>query len=155
MNAIASKSRMRFGLRHVGLLVVFLAAMSLMACPVVIPVAVHYFKTDDNYVAEADVSSSADEVWAAIVRLGKQAEADGRAKIIESNDTKRLMEITDGVQTANLEVITLEESKSRVTIVASLPKGEERKGEREEELAMSMMKGLCAEAKAGCKFVKQ
>jgi len=154
MNVIASKSRMRFGLRPVGLLVVFLAAMSLLAC-VVIPIAVYYSKTDDNYVAEADASSSADEVWVAVVRLGKQAEADGRAKIIESNDTKRLMEITDGVQTANLKIIPLEESKSRVTIVASLPKGEEGKGEREEELAMSMMKGLCAEAKARCKFIKK
>jgi hypothetical protein len=141
--------------RSVGLLIVLLVATSLLACPVVIPVAVHYFKTDDNYVAEADVSSSADEVWAAIVRLGKQAESDGRAKIIESNDTKRLMEITDGVQTANLKVIPLEESKSSVTIVASLPKGEEIEKEREKELALSMMKGLCGEAKAGCKFVKK
>ena len=155
MNVIASKSRMRFGLRPVGLLVVFLAAMSLMACPVVIPVAVHYFKTDDNYVAEADVSSSADEVWAAIVRRGKQAEADGRAKIIDSNDTKRTMKITDGVQTANLKVLSLEENKSRVTIVASLPKGEEGEKEREKELALSMMEGLCEEAKAGCKLIKE
>ena len=141
--------------RSVGLLIVLLVATSLLACFAAIPIAVYYSKTDDNYVAEADTMKSADEVWSAIVRLGKQAEADGRAKIIESNDTKRLMEITDGVQTANLKVIPLEESKSRVTIVASLPKGEEGKGEREEELAMSMMKGLCAEAKARCKFIKK
>lgn len=150
-----AKSSIRFGLRSVGLLVVFLAAMSLLACVAAIPVAVYYFQTDKNYVAQADASSSADEVWAAIVRRGKQAEADGRAKIIDSNDTKRTMEITDGVQTANLKVIPLEESKSRVTIVASLPKGEEREKEREKELALSMMKVLCEETKTGCKFIKE
>lgn len=154
MNVIASRSKVGFGLRPVGLLIVLLVAMSLLACVAAIPVVV-YFKTDDNYVAEADANSSADEAWAAIVRLGKQAEADGRAKIIESNDTKRLMEITDGVQTANLKVIPLEESKSRVTIVASLPKGEEREKEREKELALSMMKVLCEETKTGCKFIKE
>ena len=147
--------RNKIVLTLIGLPGVFLTVMSLLACPVAIPIAVHYFKTDDNYVAEADASNSADEVWAAIVRLGKQAEADGRAKIIESNDTKRLMEITDGVQTANLKVIPLEESKSRVTIVASLPKGEERKKKREKELALTMMKGLCEEAQVECKFIKK
>lgn len=150
-----AKSSIRFGLRSVGLLVVFLAAMSLLACVAAIPVAVYYFQTDKNYVAQADASSSADEIWAAIVRRGKQAEADGRAKIIDSNDTKRTMEITDGVQTANLKVLPLEENKSRVTIVASLPKGEEGEKEREKELALSMMKGLCEEAKAGCKLIKE
>jgi hypothetical protein len=154
MNVIASKSRIRFGLRPVGLLVVFLAAMSLLACFTTIAV-VYYFKTDDNYIAEVDASSSADEVWAAIVRRGKQAEADGRGEIIKRNDTKRMLRITDGVQTADVKVMPLGESKSRVTIVASLPKGEELKREREEELAMSMMKGLCEEAKAGCKFIKE
>lgn len=74
-----------------------------------------------NYVVEADTKRSVDEVWAAIIRRGKQAEADGRGKIIESNDTKRIMEVTDGVQTASLKVLSLEENKSRVTIVASLP----------------------------------
>ena len=150
-----AKSNIRFGLRSVGTLAVFLAAMSLLACVTTISVAVYYFKTDDNYVAEADAISSADEVWAAIVRRGKQAEADGRAKIIKSNSTKRLMKITDGVQTANLKVIPLEESKSRVTIVASLPKGEERDKKREKELALTMMKGLCEEAQAECKFIKK
>lgn len=150
-----ARSSIRFGLRSVGLLVVFLAAMSLLACVAAIPVAVYYFETDKNYVAEADASSSADEVWAAIVRRGKQAEADGRAKIIDSNDTKRTMKITDGVQTANLKVLSLEENKSRVTIVASLPKSEEGQKEREKELALRLMKGLCEEAKAGCKFIKE
>ena len=54
-----------------------------------------------------------------------------------------------------MKVLPLEENKSRVTIVASLPKGEEGQKEREKELALSMMRNLCEEAKRGCKFIKE
>jgi hypothetical protein len=150
-----SKSNIRFGLRSVGLPVVFLAAMSLLACIAAIPIAVHYFQTEKNYVAEADARKGADEIWPAIVRLGEKAEADGRGEILERNDTERLLKITNRVQTAEVKVISLGKRKSRVTIMASVPKGEDSEIERAKELSMSMMNGLCEEAKAGCKFVEE
>ena len=152
MDVTESKSNLRFGLRSVGLPVVCLAAMSLLACIALIPIAVHYFKTEKNYVAEADARKGADEIWTAIVQLGEKAETDGRGEILERNDTERLLKITNRVQTAEVKVISLGKRKSRVTIMASVPKGEDSEIERAKELSMSMMKGLCEEAKADCKL---
>ena len=153
MNVIASKSRIRFGLRPVGLLVVFLAAMSLLSC----------FGSVEHVVILVATGGKPYEpkqyLYGKSPHVVTQDELDERlpipGEIIKRNDTKRMLRITDGVQTADVKVMPLGESKSRVTIVASLPKGEELKREREEELAMSMMKGLCEEAKTGCKFIKE
>ena len=126
MSVGALKNKIRLRLRCAGLLAVFLVTIFFVGCIAAIPIAVYYFRTDDNYVAEADARKSADEVWGVIVRLGKQAEADGRLEILELDDKNRLLKATDGVQTAEVKVISLKErgpGKSRVTVVATVPKG--------------------------------
>ncbi len=148
-------SRIRFGLTPAVLLVVCLAAISLHACVAAIPLAVHYFKTDKNYVAEADAKKSADEVWTVVVRLAEKAEAEGRMEILKKDDTGRLLKGTDGVQTAEVKVFPLGKRESRVTVIATLSRGEKKKIEREQELAVRIMKRLCEEAEAGCKFVEE
>jgi len=149
-----SMSRIRFGLTPAVLLVACLAAISLQACVVAIPLAVHYFKTDENYVAEADTQKSADEVWTEVVRIAEKAEAEGRIKILKKNDTERLLKGTDGVQTGEVKVFPLGKGESRITVMATVPKGE-KKREREQELAARIMKRLCEEAEAGCKLVEE
>ena len=155
MDVIASRSKSRFGLRSVGLLVVLLAVISLLACIAAIPIAVVYFQTDENYVAEADTRKSADEMWAVIVRLADEAEREGRAEILNRDEKEYLLEATDGVQNAEIKVIPRGRRKSRVTVVATVPKEEEKRKEEADELAARIMKRLCEEAKAGCKLVEK
>ena len=151
VGALEKKNRFRCA----GLLAVFLVTIFFVGCIAAIPIAVYYFQTDDNYVAEADARKNADEVWSVIVRLGKQAEADGRLEIVELDDKNRLLKATDGVQTAEVKVIALKErEKSRVTVIATVPKGGEKKREKAEELAARIMKRLCEEADAKCELVE-
>ena len=157
MNVDTPMSRIRIGLRSAAQLVVLLAAISSMACIAAIPVAIYYFKTPDNYVAQADTNQSADEIWAAVVRLAEKRQAEGRAEILERNDKERRLKVTDGVQTAEAKTISLGKGKSRLTVIADVPKGEEGEEverEKEEELAARIMKNLCEEAEAACKFVE-
>jgi hypothetical protein len=157
MNVIASRSKVGFGLRSVGLLVVFLTAISLLACVAAIPVVVYYYHTDNNYVVEADVRKDADELWLAVLRVRekREGEGEGRLKILDINHTERVMKATDGVQTGELKVIPVGKRKSRITIIADVPKGEEREREKEQELAAQIMKTLCEEAEAECKLVEE
>ena len=154
MTAGTLKSEVGYGFRSVGFLLVFLAAIFLVRC-ISIPVALYYFQTDRSYVAKADARKSADEVWTVVVRLAEEEEAEGRIEILERDDTERLVKSTDGVQTAELKVIPLGKRKSRVTIMADVPKGEEEEREKEKELAIRTMNRLCDKAKAGCTLIEE
>ena len=149
-----SMSRIRFGLTPAVLLVACLAAISLQACIVAIPLVISYFKTDENYVAEVDTRKSADEVWTRIVPLAEKSEAEGRIKILKKNDTERLLKVTDGVQTAEVKVFPLGEGESSIIVLATVPEGE-KKRERGQELAARIMKGLCKEAEVECILVEK
>jgi len=155
MNVDTPMSTIRFRLRSVAVIVVFVAAISLMACFAAIPLAIHYYKTSENYVAQADTNKSADEIWAAVVRLAEKRKAEGKIEILERDDTERLIKVTDGVQTAEAKTIPVGKSKSRLTVMADIPKGEEGQREKEQELAARIMNNLCEEAKAACKFVEK
>jgi hypothetical protein len=155
MNVDTPMSTFRFRLRSVAFTVVLVAAISLVACFLAIPVVIHYYKTSDNYVAEADTNKSADEIWAAVVRLAERRKAEGKIEILERDDADRLIKVTDGVQTAEAKTIPLGKSESRITVMADIPKGEEGVKEKEQELAARIMKNLCEEAKAACKFVEK
>lgn len=77
---------------------------------------------------------------------------------MERDDEERLLKVTDGIQTAEAKIIPLEKGKSRITIIADIPKGEEGEEverEKEEELALRIMKNICEEAKARCKLVEK
>ena len=148
-------SMIRFRLRSVGPTVVLVAAISLMACVAAIPVAIHYFQTPENYVAQADTKRSAEEVYALLVRVAEKAKAEGRGEMLERDDTKRMIKMTDGVQIATAKVMPLEKRKSRITVIADVPEEVEREKEKEKELAARIMKRLCEKAKAKCTFVEE
>jgi len=141
-------------------LVAFLTLLSVilfLGCVAVIPIAVYYYNTDDNYVATAETRRNADDLWLDILRFAERRvkEAQGKITILERNDTERLLEVTDGFQTASVKIIPEGRRKSKLVIIANVPKGEEKELEKEQELAARIMKKLCEEAKAECKLVEE
>ena len=156
MKVDAPMSTIRFRLRSVGLTVVVLVtAISLMACVAAIPVAIYYFKAPNAYVAQADTKRSADEVYALVAQLTGEAKAEGRVEILDRDDEKRMIKITDGVQIAAVKVMPLDKRTSRINVVADVPSDEEGEEDKETELAARIMKRLCEEANAKCEFVEE
>ena len=155
MNVDTPMSEIRFRFRRVALAVVLVATISLVACFAAIPIAIYYYKTSENYVAKADAKESADEIWAAVVRLAEKRKAEGKVKILEKDDRERMMKVTDGVQTAEAKIIPVGKNESKIMITADIPKEEKGRKEKEQELAARIMKNLCEEAKASCTFVEK
>ena len=134
-----------------------LSVIFFLGCVAAIPVVVYYYSTDDNYIATAEARRNADDLWLAILRLAERRieETEGKLKILERNDTERILELTDGYQSGSVKVIPTGRRKSKIVVVANLPKGEEKELEKEQELAARVMKALCEEAKAECKLVEE
>jgi len=125
-----------------------------LGCVAAIPIVVYYYNTDDNYVATAEVRRNADDLWLAVTRLAERrvAEAEGQIKITKKDNTERLLQATDGKQTASVKVIPDGRRKSKVVITANVPEDMEKALDKEKELAATIMKALCEEAKAECKL---
>jgi hypothetical protein len=141
-------------------MVAFLSILSIiffLGCVAAIPIAVYYYNTDDHYVATAEVRKNADDLWLAVVRLVEKraGEGEGKLKLLKRNDTERLIEATNGVQTGSVKIIPDGRRKSKIIVTANHPKGEEKELEKEQELAAQIMKNLCEEAKAECKLVEE
>jgi len=138
----------------------FLSILSIiffLGCVAAIPIAVYYYTTDNNYVATAEVRKNADDLWLATLQLvAKRAgEGEGKLKLLKRDDTERLLEATDGIQTASVKIIPDGRRKSKIIITADVPKGEKKELDKEQELAAQIMKNLCEEAKAECKLVEE
>jgi hypothetical protein len=71
-------------------------------------------------VATADVAVNAEAVYRAVVK-----EAGARSstiKIVRRDNPGRLVEITDGVQTASIKVVPLTSEKTGLVVVADVPR---------------------------------
>ena len=113
------------------------AALSAMGCFLAIPVAIMYYQSTREYVATAEVGVNADAVYRAAI---KEAEArSSTIKITKRDDSGRLLEITDGVQTASLKAVSLNGQKSEIVVVADVPKSAGGKA-KEEELALRIIR---------------
>jgi hypothetical protein len=135
-----------------------LAVIFFVGCIAAIPVAVHYYKTNQNYVATAEVRRDADELWLGVLRLAEKrvSESGGQIKIIKRDDKERLLEASNEVQTAEVKIIAEGRRKSRIVVTADVPdESKETELAKEQEFAMSIMKALCEEAKAGCELVEE
>ncbi|MEN8753490.1 MAG: hypothetical protein AB1Z18_12050, partial [Desulfobacterales bacterium] len=99
----------------------------------------------------------ADDLWLDLLRLAERraAEMEAKLEILKRDDTERLLEATDGIQTASVKVIPEGRRKSKLIITADLPKGEKKELDKAQELAARIMKFLCEEAKAECKLVEE
>lgn len=134
-----------------------LSIIFFLGCVAAIPIAVYYYTTDNNYVATAEVRKNADDLWLATLQLveKRSGEGEGKLKLLKRDDTERLLEATDGIQTASVKIIADGRRKSKIIITADVPKGEKKELDKEQELAAQIMKNLCEEAKAECKLVEE
>ena len=113
------------------------AALSAMGCILAIPVAIMYYQSTREYVATAEVGVDADAVYRAAI---KEAEArSSTIKITKRDDSGRLLEITDGVQTASLKAVSLNGQKTEIVVVADVAKSAGGKA-KEEELALRIIR---------------
>jgi len=147
------------GLRLVGLGVVFLTVMSLLACPIIIPPAVNYYKTRDAYVATVTLKVKAEKVYDAVVTLAEEKARDGKIEITNKAPQILYLEATDGVQTVNVKVNKVRTRQTNMVITANIPDkegvSEELEKNREKELAARTMKNICQVLNQNCTLVEQ
>lgn len=110
-------------------------ALSAIGCLLAIPVAVQYYQSTRDYVATAEVGVSAEAVYRTAV---KEAEArSSTIKIVQRDESGKLLEITDGRQTASIKAVPLTNEKTQVVVVADVPQGGR---ESEQELALRIIR---------------
>jgi hypothetical protein len=109
--------------------------LSASGCLLAVPVAINYYQSTREYVATAEVGKDAETVYRTAVK-----EAQARAstiRIVRRNDSGRLLEITDGVQTASIKAVSLSRERTEVVVVADVSKGGK---EKEQELALRIIR---------------
>ena len=147
------------GLRLVGLPVVFLTVMSLLACPVIIPPAVNYYKTRDAYVATVTLRVNAEKVYDAVVTVAEEKASEGKIEITNKAPQILFLEATDGVQTVSVKVNKVRKRQTNMVITANIPDqegvSEELEKNREKELAARTMTNICQVLNQNCTLVEQ
>ena len=116
--------------RFVGSMMVA-AALSVTGCVLLaVPVAIKYYQSTREYVATAEIGMDAEAVYRTAV---KEAQArSSTIKILKRDDSGRLLEITDGSQTASLKAVPLASDRTEIVVVADVPKSAGgKKGEQE------------------------
>lgn len=106
--------------RFVGSMMVA-AALSVTGCVLLaVPVAIKYYQSTREYVATAEIGMDAEAVYRTAV---KEAQArSSTIKILKRDDSGRLLEITDGSQTASLKAVPLASDRTEIVVVADVPK---------------------------------
>ena len=156
---VARIPRNQIVLRLVGLPVVFLALISLTACPVIIPAAVNYYQTSDAYVATVTLKLDAEKVYSEIVSLAEEREKEGKIEI--TNKAKKILylEATDGVQTVSLKVNKVRKGIRNIVITSNVPDTEElseaMEKDQEKELAARTMRQVCQRLNQNCQLVEK
>jgi len=149
----------RIILRLIGLPAVFLALVSLTACPVIIPPAVNYYKTRDAYVATVTLKVEAEKVYDAVVSVAEEKASDGTIKITNKAPQILFLEATDGVQTVSVKVNKVRTRQTNMVITANIPEQEgvskELEKNREKELAARTMTNICQELNQNCTLVER
>ena len=114
-------------------------ALSAFGCLLAVPAAIQYYQSTRNYVATAEFGVPAETVYRTAIK-----EAQGRSstiKIMERDDSGRLLEITDGTQTASIKAVPLTDQKTSIVVVADVPESAGGK-EKEQELALRIIRIL-------------
>jgi hypothetical protein len=146
-------------LRLIGLPAVFLALVSLTACPAIIPPAVNYYKTRDAYVATVTLKVEAEKVYDAVVSVAEEKASDGTIKITNKAPQILFLEATDGVQTVSVKVNKVRTRQTNMVITANIPEQEgvskELEKNREKELAARTMTNICQELNQNCTLVER
>ena len=153
------ESKKGIGLRLMSLPVVLLTVMSLLACPVIIPPAVNYYKTRDAYVATVTLKVKAEKVYNAVVSVAEEKASEGKIEITNKAPQILYLEATDGVQTVSVKVNKVRTRQTNMVITANIPDqegvSEELEKNREIELAARTMTQICQVLNQNCTLVEQ
>ena len=137
-------------------LIALVAVMSMLACIAAIPIAIKYMKSDEGFVAEAEIPAPAEKVYRAAVDAAK--EKAPVVKILEKDDAKFYLAVTDDIQKASVKVEPIDNNKAELIVMADIPQAEgvekEYEEEQEEELALRIVNRLCQRLKAKCKIIE-
>jgi hypothetical protein len=126
--------------------------ISFFACIAAIPIAIKYAKGKEGYVAEAEIPVPAEKVYRTAITLAE--ERAPVVKILEKDDAKMIIEVTDDIQKASFRAEPINSEKTEVIIKADVPriegKEKEYEKEQEKELALRILNKLCAKLNVQC-----
>ncbi len=139
--------------KSVGMLLVSSMVLSIFGCIAAIPVAVMYYKEQNQTVAKAEMAVPAEKVYATAVSMAEEKDL----KVLKKEDEKLYLEVTDGKQTASFKAEATDKGNTQMTIMASLPSEEnkEQKKEQEKELALRIVNRICERLEVQCTITKQ
>jgi hypothetical protein len=141
-----------FTMKFLGYLMAVVTTLSFFACIAAIPIAIHYAKSKEGYVAEAEIPAPAEKVYRAAISLAE--ERAPAVKILKKDEEKRVIEVTDDIQKASLKAEPITPENTGVIIKADVPKVEgkekEYEKEQEKELALRILKNLCTKLNVQC-----
>jgi hypothetical protein len=150
--------KIKLVLRSFGVLAALVTTISMVACIALIPLAIHYYKTPEGYVATADVPLPAQTVYSKAVSMAEEKVAQGRLKITKKEDADLLIAVSDGKQHASLKAIPVSADKSKMIVTADVPEekeqGKEKEKEMEQELALRIVNNMCTQLDTKCTIVK-
>jgi len=149
---MSNKRNSGFTMKFLGYLITVVTAMSFFACIAAIPIAIKYAKGKEGYVAKAEIPAPAEKVYRAAISLAEDR-APG-VKILQKDDAKLLLEVTDDIQKASFQAESISQEKTAVIVKADVPKEEgkekEYEKEREKELALRIIDNLCIKLDVKC-----
>jgi len=147
-----NKTNSGFIMKFLGYLITVVTALSFFACIAAIPIAIKYAKSKEGYVAEAEIPAPAEKVYRAAISLAE--ERAPVVKILNKDDDKLLIEVTDDIQKASFKAEPINPEKTGVIIKADVPKVEgkekEYEKEQEKELALRILNNLCTKLNVQC-----
>jgi hypothetical protein len=139
-------------MKLLGYLITVVTAISFFACIAAIPVAIHYAKSKEGYVAEAQIPAPAEKVYGAAITLAE--ERAPAVKILNRDDKKLLFEVTDDIQKASFKAEPINPQTTAVIVKADVPKVEgkekEYEKEQEKELALRIINRVCTKLNVKC-----
>ena len=134
--------------------VVFLGfTLSVLGCIAAIPVAIKYYKSENQTVAKAEVAVPPEKVYATVVSIAEEKDV----KVLKKEDEKFYIEVTDGKQTASVKVEKTDKGTTAITVTASVSSEEtkEQKEEQRKELAHRIIGLICERLNAQCTVEKE
>jgi len=144
-------------MQFLGHLITVVTAISFFACIAAIPIAIHYAKGKEGYVAEAEIPAPAEKVYGAAITLAE--ERAPVVKILKKDDAKFLLEVTDDIQKASFKAESISPEKTAVIVKADVPKVEgkekEYETEQEKELALRIINNVCAKLNVQCSVINK
>ena len=144
-------------MQFLGYLIAVVTAISFFACIAAIPIAIHYAKGKEGYVAEAEIPAPAEKVYGAAITLAE--ERAPVVKILKKDDAKFLLEVTDDIQKASFKAESISPEKTAVIVKADVPKVEgkekEYETEQEKELALRIINNVCAKLNVQCSVINK